>query len=164
MKGERLHFAILRMASWLAPEDQRTEWLEDWRAELWYVGRGRATRFCMGAFWDALWLRRNNLNPVTGPLIHPESPLRCLASLAAVAAAVAVLAIRVLGAKAIAGPSTPGPIPGLITGAALFFLGLPAATALAMNGSPSGEYSLPWTRKLLWWIFLALKIALYSRL
>ncbi len=61
MKSEWLQHIILHVASLLAPSDQRAEWLEEWRSELWYVPRRGATRFCLGAFRDALWLRRNNL-------------------------------------------------------------------------------------------------------
>ena len=60
MTSEWLHCSILRAASLLAPSDQRDEWLNDWRSELWYIPRQGATQFCLGAFRDALWLRRNN--------------------------------------------------------------------------------------------------------
>ena len=76
MKSEWLQYTILRMASSLAPDGQRAEWLEEWRSELRYIPRRRATRFCLGAFRDALWLRRNNLRPVK----YLESPISCLHS------------------------------------------------------------------------------------
>ena len=68
--------AILRTAAWLVPVHQREEWFSEWSAELWHVwhtrnensvgtmsGRNDATAFCLGAFQDALWLRRNDLGP-----------------------------------------------------------------------------------------------------
>jgi hypothetical protein len=55
--------AILRVASWLAPGDRRAEWLDEWRSELCHVPQCRAMAFCLSAFGDALWLRRNNLSP-----------------------------------------------------------------------------------------------------
>jgi hypothetical protein len=60
MSGKWLADAILRSASWLAPAERREEWLEEWRSELWYVPRRGATRFCLGAFRDAAWVRQNS--------------------------------------------------------------------------------------------------------
>ena len=42
--------------------------------------------FSLGAFRDALWLKRNNRSPAPRPRIHLESPLRCLALLSTLAA------------------------------------------------------------------------------
>jgi hypothetical protein len=52
-----LHLAILRSASLLDARSDRAEWFAEWSAELWHVV---ATAFCLGAFRDAFWLRRNN--------------------------------------------------------------------------------------------------------
>lgn len=54
----RLELAILGIAALLVPRSEREEWLNEWRAELWYVPRDRATSFVLGAFADALWLCR----------------------------------------------------------------------------------------------------------
>src|SRR4051794_35253784 len=81
-----LPHAILRLASLLTAPAHRAQWLEDWRAELWYVREHRAT-FCLGAFRDALWLRRTHPRPLL------ESPLACLAYFAAVATACAALTL-----------------------------------------------------------------------
>ena len=86
MKTEWLQYTVLRAASLLAPGDQRAEWVKEWRSELWYIPRRQAMLFSLGAFRDALWLRRNNLSPATRPRIHLESPLRCLAFLSTLAA------------------------------------------------------------------------------
>jgi hypothetical protein len=64
--------AILKTAAILVPRNARAEWLEEWRAELWHVwhicNHGPAalhqkkeiTAFSLGAFKDAIWLRRNH--------------------------------------------------------------------------------------------------------
>ena len=65
---------MLKMAAILVPRAARTEWLEEWRAELWHVWhicnqndgpaalhqKEEITAFSLGAFKDALWLRRNH--------------------------------------------------------------------------------------------------------
>jgi hypothetical protein len=80
---------ILRCAAWIAPIEDRPEWLAEWGGELAYVrhtcGRAQMTAFCLGAFPDALWLRRNHLS--ARGVFCIESPLRCLAFLAILAAA-----------------------------------------------------------------------------
>jgi hypothetical protein len=83
--------ALLRVASLLAPRSERPEWLREWRSELWYVPPREATTFSLGAFRDAFWLRRNNLQPR-----DLESPGSCLALLAAIAAISTLVAICLL--------------------------------------------------------------------
>ncbi len=73
MDMEWLQATTLRVASLLAPRDQRAEWVKEWRSELWYIPPHGATRFCMGAFQDAFWLRRNNPSPKRRIGIHLES-------------------------------------------------------------------------------------------
>lgn len=80
--------AILRVASWLAPREIRSEWLREWQSELWYIPPKQAVRFCVGAFQDALWVRRHTPRTVR-PLL--ESPFRCLAALSC--AAILALAV-----------------------------------------------------------------------
>jgi hypothetical protein len=66
-----LHLALLRCASLLVPASERAEWWREWHSELWHVnhicapsGGGsngaerEVTAFCLGAFQDALFLRR----------------------------------------------------------------------------------------------------------
>ena len=68
-----VHLGLVWGASLLVPASKRSEWLEEWRAELWYVLREcssktsvhpravkEATLFCMGAYRDAIWLRRRS--------------------------------------------------------------------------------------------------------
>jgi hypothetical protein len=76
------HRALLWIAGLLAPSHQREEWLAEWRAELCYIPPERATAFCLGAFHDAFWLRRNN----SVPAVYLQSPWTCLGVLAAFAA------------------------------------------------------------------------------
>ena len=63
MKTQWLQNTVLLAASLLAPGDQRAEWVKEWRSELWYIPRRTALLVSLGAFRDALWLRRNNLAP-----------------------------------------------------------------------------------------------------
>ena len=102
-----MRLGILRAAGFLVPSRQRAEWLSEWRTELWYAWRddGRnLTSFCLGAFPDALWLRRNaplprcygsllievpqNFPdlPPAGDSLFLDSPIRCLAFLGLLAA------------------------------------------------------------------------------
>jgi hypothetical protein len=147
MNRERL----LRAASLLAPSDQRAAWLEEWRSELWYVPPRRATRFCLGAFRDALWVRRNNPDSAKRSLFDLASPYQCLSLLAALAAA--SLAITRLSS------------PGLTAGGLVmlpFTCVLLPATRLAMGRGPAGRHPAP--GRLRGWTFLALKIALVQPL
>jgi hypothetical protein len=76
--------AILRVASWIVPRDDRADWLAEWRGELHHAGEAgaRPLRFALGAFPDALWLRRHDQTP-RSPLL--ASPAHCLAALATLA-------------------------------------------------------------------------------
>jgi len=105
----RMLMAILRGAAWLVPGDQRAEWLAEWRAELWYVrersNRKDAMAFCLGAFPDALWLRRNS--PPGRKAGALDSPVVCILSLGALAAASLFFALRLPGAREMILPSYP---------------------------------------------------------
>lgn len=88
------HLGMLFGAALLVPTSRRSEWSEEWRNELWYVLREcssrtsihprsikEATVFCMGAYRDAIWLRRRSwqqqspLAPILG------SPWLCISLL-----------------------------------------------------------------------------------
>jgi hypothetical protein len=69
----KVHLGLLWGASLLVPASKRAEWSEEWQAELWYVLREcssrtsvhprsvkEATAFCIGAYRDAIWLRRRS--------------------------------------------------------------------------------------------------------
>jgi len=93
----RMQAGILRIASWLTPASKRGEWLAEWTAELRYVGdhrRHEATTFCLGAFRDAMWLRRNDPDTHPGSVLNLDSPLSCLVFLAVLGAATGLFAFR----------------------------------------------------------------------
>jgi hypothetical protein len=161
----RMHLAILRGAALLVPCRQRAEWLSEWRSELWYVRQSRATKgvtaFCLGAFKDALWLRRNASRPEARKMSRLESPVKCVLFLALLAAVSAFIAIRV--------PHTrfEGELPVreqliLINLHALLitFLVLPAITSLRLGEYPANSHSPPLATRLRRWLFFAIKIGL----
>jgi hypothetical protein len=74
--------AAIGAASRLAPAEERAEWLREWRAELWYVPPEQAPRFCLGAFADAFWLRREAVACAGGLHLPMESAGGCLGVLA----------------------------------------------------------------------------------
>jgi hypothetical protein len=103
-----MHSAILSAASLLVPRDHRAEWLDEWAAELAYILRESprcATVFCLGAFRDALWLRRNTPRAETRSILL-ESPARCLLILAATAAIALAFAYRLPGTRGLFEPLT----------------------------------------------------------
>jgi hypothetical protein len=79
---------ILRCAARMVPGDQREEWLAEWGGEAAYVrhtrGRACSAAFCLGAFRDALWLRRQ---APARAVFSLDSPVRCVVVLAILAAA-----------------------------------------------------------------------------
>jgi hypothetical protein len=102
MSPARFHLAILRSASVLVPKAQRTDWLAEWRSELWHVRRDphglNVTAFCMGAFRDAYWLWRDDPAPDRyAPFA--ESPARCLSMLTALGAFCFVVALLLPAAR-----------------------------------------------------------------
>ena len=110
--------AILRVASWLVPRQQRAEWIAEWNAELWHVwrsctgasafpprGAARVTAFCFGAFQDALWLRRNAPWSLSHRLLRFGSPSRCGVTLAVWALASMLVGLAVPGVRKAMFPS-----------------------------------------------------------
>ena len=157
MKSQWLQSTILRTASLLAPGDQRAEWLAGWRSELWYIPWRGSSLFCLGAFQDALCLRRDSPSPAK----HLESPFSCLALLAIVAAVSLFLAVRLPAPDTMTRSSHLGlrDLPeGCVAMLLLSGLGL-LAIRLAM-GPHASLYPLPWRSRLRRGSFLALKIAL----
>jgi hypothetical protein len=162
MNSEWLQSTILRVASLLAPGDQRAEWLEEWRSELWYVPRRGATLFCLGAFRDAFWVRRNGPSPKKRTGIHLESPLSCVALLAMLAAVSIFIAIAVRVQDLPPGPIPPQRVrdlPGACSVMLLFSCLLLPGT-LRVWRAPANRQALPWPSRLRRGMFLALKIAL----
>ena len=135
---------ILRMASFLVPADERAEWLAEWHAELHHIRLQRpelAIRFALGAFRDALWMRRNRPPCV----IRLNSPAACIALLALAAATAILLALWLQ-------PPQLKPLPVLVT-MAISLLILPAVAVLT-----PGDYSASFRARR--WGFLVLKAGL----
>lgn len=81
----RVHLGLIRGASFVVPAWDRSEWLQEWQAELWYLLREyfsqasphptpiwQATAFCLGAYRDAFCLRKRSWR-------RPQSRIRRLA-------------------------------------------------------------------------------------
>ena len=145
-----LHLVILRSASLLVPGSHRVEWFAEWSAELWHVNRG-ATAFCLGAFSDALWLRRNNPTPIASPNFSLRSPLSCLLFLAALAAVSVYFAVHLPLARNIWAK-------GNFVPAYLFMIGLSVLIVSATTSLALDEY--PGNRHFRRRIFLVAKITL----
>ena len=69
----QMHLALLWIASLAVPASRRAEWSHEWRTELWYVLREcffqtspnprsirAATAFCLGAYQDAIYVRKQS--------------------------------------------------------------------------------------------------------
>ena len=150
------HLAILRAAAWLVPGPQRAEWLAEWQAELWYVKHNPA-RFCLGAFRDAFWIRRNSPTPNACHTFGLESPLRCVLFLAVLAAVSLFFFLRLPWAREM----FQGHFILVWSFEALIsLLLLPATTPLALGEYPANRHSPSGAIRLRRWIFLAIKIAL----
>jgi hypothetical protein len=144
----RIGLTILRTAAWLVPGDQRTEWFDEWNAELCYVrscDEGRTIGFCLGAFRDALCLRRNGPSNAR-PWLRLQSPAQCLGFLGLMAVACTLFAFRF----------HPPVGPSLLAMLCLPLMSLPglfASTSVRLGEYPPNRYG--WR-----WVFFASKIAL----
>jgi hypothetical protein len=173
--GDRVfvHLMILRSAGLLVPQSHREDWLAEWRSELWYVLRDRAEfrsrwdpealLFCLGAFRDAVWLRRNSCSSDPRQYCWLQSPRRCLLSLAALAVVTVIFFFR-----------SPGPLDTLIRASqehrelifahflmiAIALLVLPATTSLTLGEYPTAPGSPARAMRFRRWIFLGLKFCL----
>ena len=78
---------IVRVASWIVPQNQRGEWRKEWNSEVWHwihflVESDRLTvsseielvRHCWGSFADALWHRFNRQTVLEFVQEKPQSP------------------------------------------------------------------------------------------
>ena len=160
MNSEWLQYTMLRAASLLAPGDQRAEWLEEWRSELWYVPRRGAMLFCSGRFPGRALAETEQPEPAKRTGIHLESPLSCLALLAALAAVSIFIAVRLPDAAV---PWDPGTCElATCRGHASRCSCFPACFCPAHGGmaTPANRHPMPWPSRLRRGIFLALKIAL----
>jgi hypothetical protein len=97
---------MLKVAAILVPRAARAEWLEEWRAELWHVWhicnqndgpaalhqKEEITAFSLGAFKDALWLRRNHASSAPRQWFRAGMPSRCILVFTVLAAASLLIA------------------------------------------------------------------------
>jgi len=109
--SDLFHAGLLRAASFMVPAGQRTEWRQEWRSELWHVRQACAppseggqwqaqrevTAFCLGAFQDALCVRRAGRVPTPAA---QGTPRQCLFALMALLAASYALALLLPGVRA----------------------------------------------------------------
>jgi len=143
---------ILRAAALLVPCPERTEWLAEWKSELWYVLAARpreATAFCLGAFSDALWLRRNSSRLDVRKIFHLESPLRCIVWLALLAGASFLVSRHMMKEIRV--------LPHLLV-ILMSLLVLPVVTSLDFGEYPAASHSLSWPSGR--WMFFAAKVVL----
>ena len=155
-----LPYTILRLASLLVPNNLRAEWVKEWQSELWYVPPREASQFCLGAFRDALCLRRDSESPAKRPVIQLKSPLSCLAFLAILAAVSIVIVVRIpvphMGTLSLLRVQD---LPGACIGMLLFScLLLPGTQAIWRR--PASRHQTAWRSSLRRGIFLAMKVTL----
>ena len=103
-------WGLLRAAALLAPRAQRAEWLAEWTGELCFILEGTSTSrqaaaFCLGAFRDTLWLRRNGGGPCPARRHRLESPVQCVLALTVLAAASVMFAFGTPEIRALLVPS-----------------------------------------------------------
>jgi len=103
---------LLRSAALLVPAGQRAEWLREWRGELWHVQQAcagddsnrqserRILSFCLGAFPDALCLRRAARPQKPAAAAMDGTAHQCLLILGAVMAVSYGLALLLPGVTA----------------------------------------------------------------
>jgi hypothetical protein len=119
--------ALLRSASLLVPSAQRAEWWREWYAELWqarreYAGTGKFSwaseraiaGFCLGAFQDAIYLRRIGQRLRTPLTMQFGSVWQCLLLLAVMLGASFTLVRLLPGVRAERSLSRQGVRTGLV--------------------------------------------------
>jgi hypothetical protein len=112
--GGLFHLAMLRAASLMVPGHQRAEWSREWRGELWHVrqsyaslvrgprrGKYETTAFCLGAFQDALCVRRSG-GRRHSPIARTEgTATKCLLTLSLLVIGSLALAMLLPGVRAV---------------------------------------------------------------
>jgi hypothetical protein len=160
------HSAILKTAALLVPSGRRTEWFAEWDTELWYVLQApgsRALRFCLGAFQDALWLRRNPCDPVPRARAWLQSPWRCMLFLVSLAAITLGLFYHFLEPSRVL-HHTPRDYRALVL-MYLFIIGVAflltsVTSSLSLGEYPAARSSPARARRFRRWAFLGLKFVL----
>lgn len=107
------HLGLLRLACLFVPAQQRVDWWREWHAELWHVrqscapagcaswgGVREVTAFCLGAFQDALCLKRHCGEKARPWAAFQGSPAQCIVFLGAVLAAGFSIALLLPGVRA----------------------------------------------------------------
>ena len=108
-----LHFGLLRSASLMVPGQQRAEWWREWRGEVWHVrqactptggvswrGEREVTAFCLGAFQDALCIRRAGRERRLSFAEMMGTPTHCMLILVSMLAGVYAMALLLPGVRA----------------------------------------------------------------
>lgn len=157
-----VHIAILRSAALLVPVEERSEWLAEWKAELYYVEHD-ATAFCLGSFRDAMWLRRNSAVPLRRRFIL-DSPSRYLALLGSLAALtlLAAMPFRKLWLPSWSAPGIGQFALGCFWMYLLSLVVLLTLNPLSLGEYPANRYAPSFVIRLRRWIFLVSKIALLA--
>jgi hypothetical protein len=107
------NLVLLRLASLFVPGQHRREWWREWRSELWHVrqvctpqsnpsgnGEREVAAFCLGAFQDALCLRREVGRKKVPLATTKGAAAQCMLFLAAVAAVSYGVALLLPGVRA----------------------------------------------------------------
>jgi hypothetical protein len=156
---------ILRAASLLIPHCLRTEWFAEWNGELWYVLRTPGSlklSFCLGAFQDALWLRRNPCSEVAPGHAWLQSPWKTLCLLACLAAA--STGIFLYAVDPVRAPHTYREYRVVILDylflTAVAFLLTSVTSSLSLGEYPEAPSSPARARRFYRWAFLAMKFLL----
>jgi len=123
-----LHAGLLRAASLLVPGRLRAEWRREWRGELWHVqqacermsgtswqGEREVASFCMGAFQDALCLRRSGKRGRFPFAQLHGAPSQCILILGTILAVSFTIAQLLPGVRAERSLSPGAVRPGLVT-------------------------------------------------
>lgn len=163
MRPKRLsssfHRSMLRVAAWLVPGHERKDWRAEWISELWYVigAHQSSTRFCMGAFHDAVWLRIDDLRLKGDWLLSPGSPGRAFAFLMLLTTSCVLLAFRL---PQVSSAVRQQPVLVHVLHVLLALLILPSTMRLDVNPYPDGRHCTALAERVRWWAFLAAKAAL----
>ena len=150
---------MLGVAAWLVPGRERNAWRAEWISELWYVidAHQSSTRFCMGAFHDAAWLRIDDLRPKVDRLVSPGSLGRTLAFLILLTTSCVLLAFRLPQVSSVVRQQ---PVLAHVLNLLIALLMLPSTMRLDVNPYPDGGHFAALAERVRWWAFLAAKAVL----
>jgi hypothetical protein len=111
---QAVHLGLLHAASLLVPMRRRAEWRREWRSELWHVRHERVpegptlwpaerevTSFCLGAFRDALCIRRQSQHAASASTAFKGSAAQCIFLFASALAISMLFALALPGVRAV---------------------------------------------------------------